>query len=60
MQPTLAAAKLIMLTFTVSRFVHAVWYANYGSHEVRATLWSVNCFCNYAAICQLLAACDVL
>lgn len=59
-QPTLAAAKLIMLTFTVSRFAHMIWYMSYGSHEVRATLWSLNCFANYAAVCQLLAACEVL
>jgi|EP00322_Chrysochromulina_rotalis_P012282 uncharacterized membrane protein YecN with MAPEG domain len=59
-QPTLAAAKLIMLTFTVSRFMHTIWYMNYGSHEVRATLWSLSAFSNYAAIFQLLAACKVV
>jgi hypothetical protein len=59
-QPTLPTAKLIMLTYAVSRYIHTFWYAWYGSHEIRATLWSINCFCNYAAVCQLLAACNVL
>jgi uncharacterized membrane protein YecN with MAPEG domain len=59
-QPAEPTAKFIMLTYTISRFVHSFWYMFYGSHEIRATLWSVNCFCNYAAVCQILAACDVL
>jgi uncharacterized membrane protein YecN with MAPEG domain len=59
-QPTVATAKLIMVTYTVARYVHTFWYSFYGSHEVRATIFSLNCACNYAAVCQLLAACDVL
>ena len=59
-QPTVAAAKFIFLTYTISRFVHTFWYANYGSHEIRAMLFATNCFCNYAACCQILAACGVL
>ena len=59
-QPTVATAKLIMVTYTVARYIHTFWYSFYGSHEVRATIFSANCFCNYAAVCQLLAACDVL
>eukprot|EP00316_Scyphosphaera_apsteinii_P017318 CAMPEP_0119312864 /NCGR_PEP_ID=MMETSP1333-20130426/27056_1 /TAXON_ID=418940 /ORGANISM="Scyphosphaera apsteinii, Strain RCC1455" /LENGTH=188 /DNA_ID=CAMNT_0007317543 /DNA_START=162 /DNA_END=728 /DNA_ORIENTATION=+ len=56
-QPTLQTAQFIMITYTVSRFLHSFWYSWYGSHEIRATLWSINCFANYAAVCQILAAC---
>jgi len=59
-QPTAATAKLIMVTYTVSRFMHTFWYAWYGSHEIRATLFSVNCWANYAAVFQVLAACNVV
>lgn len=27
-----------------------------GSHDIRATLWSVNCWANYAACLKILAA----
>jgi uncharacterized membrane protein YecN with MAPEG domain len=59
-QPTVATAKLIMMTYTISRFLHTFWYAWYGSHEIRATLWSINCWANYAVVCQILAACEIL
>eukprot|EP00931_Biecheleriopsis_adriatica_P061755 TRINITY_DN37150_c0_g1_i1.p1 TRINITY_DN37150_c0_g1~~TRINITY_DN37150_c0_g1_i1.p1 ORF type:complete len:232 (+),score=26.63 TRINITY_DN37150_c0_g1_i1:81-698(+) len=59
-QPTTNVANSIMITYAVSRCVHSLWYAWYGSHEIRATLWSVNCFANYAAVCQILAACGCL
>ena len=59
-QPTAEAARLIMVTYVVVRYVHTFWYAFYGSHEVRATLFSVNCWANYAAVCQILSACKVI
>lgn len=59
-QPTYLAAQIIMLTYTVSRCLHTLWYAGYGSHEIRAMIWSLNAFANYAACCQLLAACELL
>ena len=59
-QPSAAAAKLIMITFTASRFLHTFWYWFYGSHEIRAMIFSLGCWANYAAICQLLSACGVL
>jgi uncharacterized membrane protein YecN with MAPEG domain len=59
-QPTESTAKLIMITYTISRFLHTFWYAYYGSHEIRAILWSVNCWANYAVVCQILAACEIL
>ena len=59
-QPTLATARLIFVTYAASRVAHTFWYAWYGSHEIRAIFWSLNCWANYAAVCQLLAACDVL
>ena len=60
LQPTNAVAKLIMITYTASRFLHTFWYAFYGSHEIRAMIFSINCWANYAAIFQILAACGVL
>merc|ERR1712032_934833 len=39
-QTTVPTAKFIMITYTVSRYIHTFWYAWYGSHEIRATLWS--------------------
>lgn len=59
-QPTLATARLIFVTYAASRVAHTFWYAWYGSHEIRAIFWSLNCWANYATVCQLLAACDVL
>jgi len=60
LQSTASVANFIMVTYTVARYIHTFWYAFYGSHEIRAILFSVNCFCNYAAVCQILAACGVL
>ena len=60
LQPTNAVAKLIMITYTASRFLHTFWYALYGSHEIRAMIFSINCWANYAAVFQILAACGVL
>jgi len=59
-QTTVPTAKFIMITYAVSRYIHTFWYAWYGSHEIRATLWSLNCFCNYAAVCQIVAAAGYL
>jgi hypothetical protein len=59
-QTTVPVAKFIMITYTVSRYIHTFWYAWYGSHEIRATLWSLNCFCNYAAVYQIVAAAGYL
>lgn len=59
-QPSKSAAAMIMLSFTISRLLHTFWYAFYGSHEIRAMIFSVGCLSNYAAICQILAACGVL
>ena len=59
-QCTESTAKLIMVTYTVARFLHTFWYFNYGSHEIRAMIFSVNCWANYAAVCQILSACGVL
>merc|ERR1712232_1099483 len=38
-QPTVPTAKFIMTTYTVTRYLHTIWYAWYGSHEIRATIW---------------------
>ena len=59
-QPTLTVARLVFITYTVSRFVHTCWYAGYGSHEIRAMIFALNCFSNYMAAVQILAAVDVL
>ena len=59
-QPSAAAATLIMGSFTASRLLHTFWYAFYGSHEIRAMIFSINCWANYAAVFQILAACGVL
>ena len=45
---------------TVARYLHTFWYAYYGSHEVRAMIFSLNCWANYAASAQILSACGVL
>lgn len=34
-QPTPLVGKIILLTYTISRYVHTLWYAWYGSHEIR-------------------------
>ena len=59
-QPSAAAATLIMWSFTASRLLHTFWYAFYGSHEIRAMIFSVGAMSNYAAVCQILSACGVL
>ena len=60
LQPTQSTATLIMATYTASRFLHTFWYAFYGSHEIRAMIFSVGCWANYAAVFQILAACGIL
>jgi hypothetical protein len=91
-QPTFVVGQAILLTYTITRYIHTLWYAWYGSHEIRtlqrgstpqprsacvangaptfcvrapcccpgATLWSINCFCDYAVCCQMVAACGWL
>lgn len=59
-QPTAPVANLIMITYTVSRYLHTFWYSFYGSHEIRAMIFSIGCWANYAAAAQLLAACGAL
>lgn len=59
-QPSLLTAQVIFLTYTIARLLHTLWYAWYGSHEVRAMIFSLNCFANYAACTQILAACGYL
>ena len=53
-------AKLLLLLNLFVRLLHTAWYAIAGSHEIRATLWSMNCFCMVGFACQVLRACEII
>ena len=50
--PDIAILLLRVNLFT--RVAHTVWYSCAGSHEIRATLWSINVFCTVAYTFQIL------
>jgi glutathione S-transferase len=49
-------AGILMKVNLTARIIHTVWYAIAGSHEIRATLWSINCFCMVGYIFQIFMA----
>lgn len=55
-RPHYDTARFYMLLFTVTRFLHTIWYSAGGSHELRATFYSANVFAMVGICAQLLVA----
>jgi glutathione S-transferase len=47
-------ASLLLKVNLYTRLIHTVWYSAAGSHEIRATLWSINVFCMIGYTFQVL------
>jgi len=54
--PSTTAANFYLILNLAARLVHTLWYAISGSHEIRATLWSINCFCMIGYCFQIILA----
>jgi glutathione S-transferase len=52
--PDVNTAILLYKVNVYARLVHTGWYSCAGSHEVRATLWTLNVFCMVAYTFQIL------
>ena len=53
-QPSNEAVSCFILPYPFVRLLHMCWYAIAGSHEIRATLFSLGVVCNYGCMIQAL------
>jgi len=53
-RPSDAAVSCFILPYPFIRLAHMCWYAVAGSHEVRATLFSLGVICNYGCMVQAM------
>merc|ERR1711976_948941 len=51
-KPSDMAVTLFMAPYPFIRLVHLFWYSIAGSHEMRATFFSLGIFCNCGCMCQ--------